>query len=238
MIVLHRADLVLPLAAPPLPDGAVAVRDGTVAAVGPYGELAAAHPGARVRAWRGVLTPGLAHPHGRLLLEHAYHPDPREADLLGTAPLTGAALAALAPDEARWGASARRGLQRMLAHGTTALSGPFGRPSVRTAVARSGLAVLPPPAGTAPGPPDAAGPGAAGPAVPDAAVPDTAVPGFDVLGGGLRAAAHGPLAPGVRADLAVFEVPADGDAEAALRSGGAARCTATVLAGRLVHRRR
>jgi hypothetical protein len=46
------------------------------------------------------------------------------------------------------------------------------------------------------------------------------------------------LVPGGRADLAVFDVPGDADAYAALLEHGAGRCTATVLAGRLVHRRR
>lgn len=214
MLTLHRADLVLPVGAPPLPDGAVAVRDDRIAAVGPYAELAAAHPQARTRAWRGVLTPGLRNPHGRLLLEHAYHPDPREADRLGTAPLTGPALEALGLDDAAWGGSARRGLQRMLSHGTTALCGPFRRPAVRTAVARSGLVLLPPPAA------------------------DPGEPTFDLLRQGLATAAHGPLAVGGRADLAVFDVAAAGDAEAALCAAGAGSCLATVLAGRLVHRRR
>ena len=47
----------------------------------------------------------------------------------------------------------------------------------------------------------------------------------------------GTLAPGVRADLAVFDVPTGGDPYAALVDHGAGRCTATVVAGRLVHRR-
>jgi cytosine/adenosine deaminase-related metal-dependent hydrolase len=46
----------------------------------------------------------------------------------------------------------------------------------------------------------------------------------------------GVLVPGVRADLAVFDVPTDGDPYAALVQHGAGRCVATVLAGRLVHR--
>jgi len=33
-------------------------------------------------------------------------------------------------DESRWGASARRGLQRMLAHGTVAVAGELTRPTV------------------------------------------------------------------------------------------------------------
>ncbi|MFJ6212470.1 imidazolonepropionase-like domain-containing protein [Streptomyces sp. NPDC092296] len=226
MLTLHRADLVLPVAAPPLPDGAVAVRDDRIAAIGPYQELAAAHPEARTRVWHGVLTPGLRNPHGHRLLEHAYHPDPRDADRLGTEPVTGAALAALDPDAAAWGGSARRGLQLMLRHGTTAVAGPFERAAVRTAVSRSGLVPLPAPA---------ADPGF------------DPRPGFDLLSGApLAAAAHGPLAPGGRADLAVFDVPLpDGPpaadpaaAEALLRAAGAGCCIATVLAGRLVHRRR
>ena len=50
-------------------------------------------------------------------------------------------------------------------------------------------------------------------------------------------AGTGTLAPGVRADLAVFAVPTDGDPHEALVEHGAGRCTATVVAGRLVHRR-
>ena len=48
----------------------------------------------------------------------------------------------------------------------------------------------------------------------------------------------GVLAAGVRADFAVFDVPTGGDPHEALLDHGPGRCTATVLAGRLVHRRR
>jgi cytosine/adenosine deaminase-related metal-dependent hydrolase len=47
----------------------------------------------------------------------------------------------------------------------------------------------------------------------------------------------GTLRPGGRADLAVFDVPTDGDPYEALVQYGAGRCLATVLSGRLVHRR-
>lgn len=145
MLTLHRAALLRPApadpAAPSVPDGAVVVRGDRIAGLGPYRELAAAHPDARVRDWDGLLTPGLLNRYGHRLLECAYHPDPREE--IGAEPLTGAALDALGLDEAGWGASARRGLQRMLAHGTTAVAGPFERTSVRTAVSRSGLLTLP-----------------------------------------------------------------------------------------------
>ncbi|MFZ5852520.1 MAG: amidohydrolase family protein, partial [Actinomycetota bacterium] len=47
----------------------------------------------------------------------------------------------------------------------------------------------------------------------------------------------GVLAAGARADLAVFDVPVTGDPWAALLDHGTGRCLATVLRGRLVHRR-
>ncbi|MEU5366985.1 hypothetical protein ABZ354_26550 [Streptomyces sp. NPDC005925] len=218
MPTLHAADLLLPGdGGPPLPGGAVLVDGRAVAAIGPYEELAAAHPAARVRRWPGVLTPALLNPYGPELLERAYHPDPREADALGTEPLTGDALAALPMTDARWGASARRGVQRMLAHGTVAVAGDLRRPAVRDAVRRAGLT---------------AGPRAAQPTGP---------PALDPLAGGrsLSEVVLLPLPPAGavaarEATFAVFDVPD----EAALSARGAGTCVATVLAGRLVHRRR
>ncbi|OEJ25631.1 hypothetical protein BGM19_21695 [Streptomyces agglomeratus] len=119
---------------------AVVVDGRRLAAVGPYEELYAAYGDrARVREWDGLLTPGRYEPDAAALLGAAYWPDPREADALGTEPLTGAALDALDLTGARWGASARRGVQRLLARGTTVLAGPFTRPEVRNAVERSGI---------------------------------------------------------------------------------------------------
>ncbi|MEV6792751.1 hypothetical protein AB0M87_12250 [Streptomyces sp. NPDC051320] len=130
MLTIHRAGA-----------EAVVVDGDRVAALGRYEELAAGYgERARLREWDGVLTPGRYEPDAPALLESCYWPDPRED--LGSDPLTGDAPAALGMTEARWGASARRGLQRLLAAGTTAVAGPFGRPSVRTAVERSGVPVL------------------------------------------------------------------------------------------------
>ncbi|MDH6112358.1 cytosine/adenosine deaminase-related metal-dependent hydrolase [Kitasatospora sp. MAP12-15] len=202
MLTLHRAGTLLVSAtAPPIDDGAVLVRGDVVAEAGPYAQLLAAHPGARVRAWEGVLTPGRANPHGRLLLEACYHPDPREE--LGEEPLA----PPRALTDAEWGASARRGLQRMLGRGTTAVAGPFERTAVRTAVSRSGLLVLP------------LGLTEVG----------AFVTGIDLSEQGRAALAdtvpYGALTPGARADFTVL-TPAD------------QACEATVLAGRLVYRRR
>ncbi|MFB8381755.1 imidazolonepropionase-like domain-containing protein [Streptomyces rubiginosohelvolus] len=219
MLTIHAAPLVLPVGAAAVADGAVAVDGDRIAALGPYEEVAAAHPAARVRRWPGLLTPGLRQDRARELLTRCYHPDPREADELGELPLWGEEFARLAAtmDTTRRAGSVRRGLQRMLRHGTTHLAGPFGAddPALRTAVARSGLVVQ-----VAPSP-----------------VPvREGVPDLDpfAAGGDLARTAHGPLTVGGRADLAVFDVPD----EAALYGGGPRPCVATVLAGRLVHRAR
>ncbi|WP_371654106.1 MULTISPECIES: imidazolonepropionase-like domain-containing protein [unclassified Streptomyces] len=129
----------LTLHAPAVGD-AVVVEGSVVAAIGPYEELAAAYPAARVRRWPGVLLPGLVNPYGPELLERAYHPDPREADELGTEPILDPAFAM---DDARRGGSARRGVQRMLAHGVVAVAGELRSRSVVEAVRRSGVAVVP-----------------------------------------------------------------------------------------------
>lgn len=218
-LTIHRADLLLPGAGrAPVPDGAVLVDGRRIAAVGPYEELAAVRPEARVRRWPGVLTPGLRNPYGPELLELAYHPDPREAGELGTEPLTGAALAALEMTGTRWGASARRGARRLLAHGTVAVAGTLRRETVADAVARSGL-IREERSTEPPGPPT-----------------------LDAFAGRpVEEAFRRPLSDdgGTPATFAVFDVavpPAD-DPYAALSHAGATSCVATVLDGRLVHRR-
>ncbi|MEV7681671.1 hypothetical protein AB0O64_24415 [Streptomyces sp. NPDC088341] len=219
MLTIHHAELLLPGAGrEPVPGGAVLVEGRTVAAAGPYEELAAARPTARVRRWPGVITPGLRNPYGPELLERAYHPDPREAGELGTEPLTGEALAALEMTDARWGASARRGVQRMLAHGTVTVAGAPRRHAVLEAVTRAGLGVE------------------------ERFTDPPGPPAFDLFAGGRPVAEAFTLPPlshtGRDADFAVFAVPTDGDPYEALAEHGAVTCVATVLAGRLVHRRR
>jgi cytosine/adenosine deaminase-related metal-dependent hydrolase len=214
VLTIHAADLLVTgdPRRPPVVNGAVLV-DGREFATGPYEELAAARPAARVRRWPGLLAPGLLNPYGPELLEQAYHPDPREADELGSEPITGAALAALPMTAARWGASARRGVQRMLAHGTVAVAGDLRRPAVTDAVRRAGLTVAE--------------------RFEDPAGPPTLDP---LAGRSLAEAILMPLLPleGMDATFAVFDVPD----EAALTERGAASCVATVVDGRLVHRRR
>ncbi|WP_053693685.1 imidazolonepropionase-like domain-containing protein [Streptomyces sp. WM6372] len=213
MLTLHTADVLLsgPGRAP-LPAGAVLVEGDRIARVGPYEELAAAWPHARVRRWPGVLTPGLLVRGADVLLERTYYPDdPYETAELGSDPITGAgALADLKLTESRWGNSARRATQKLLARGVVAVTGRLTVPAVRTAVVRSGLTILPP-----------------------AAVGE---PSLDPFAGRRSAeeAFHGALDADAPARFAVFAVP--GPAE--LLAQGATTCVATVIGGRLLHRRR
>ncbi|MFG3286094.1 hypothetical protein [Streptomyces sp. NPDC048111] len=216
MLTIHAAELLLPGDRAPVPGGAVLVHGDRIAAIGPYEEVAAAHPAARVRRWGGTLTPGLVNRHGTALLEHTYFPDdPFELDALGAEPLTGPALAGLAPNEARRGNSARRCTQKLLARGVVAVGARLTTPSVRTAVRRAGLEVLP----------DAA------PVALDSFDPALLDP---LAGVALADAFRAPLVVGGGARFAVFGV---GDEEGLLVRG-AEVCVATVIGGRLVHRRR
>ncbi|WP_432095225.1 amidohydrolase family protein [Streptomyces sp. bgisy100] len=264
MLTVHTADALWPgPGREPVPGGAVAVSGTRVAAVGPYAAVVAEHPGARVRRWPGLLTPGLVNRRAPELLEAIYHPDPREADRLGTEPVRSPDLLdALALTPAQWAGSARRGLQRMLGHGTTAVTGPFRSPAVRTAVTRAGLVLLAPSVG--------AGAGAGAAVVGAGSAGHASLDPLDAVGTGVpgelpEAVLAGSLEPGARADFAVFDVPVgefdvpvgegavggyaaegasavpDVDVLAAvteLVERGAGSCVATVLGGRLVHRQR
>ncbi|MCF3103301.1 hypothetical protein IPZ58_17185 [Streptomyces roseoverticillatus] len=218
MLTLHTADLLLTAVpgAAPVPGGAVVVDGATVAAAGPYEDVAAAFPQARVRRWPGVLTPGLRQWYAKWLLQQCYHPDPREYEELGERPLTGERLAALEMSEARRAGSVRRGIQQMLRHGTTAVIGIcFDDPVVATALDRSGLRF------------------ASLAWRPGVLVDEPSLDPLRNVSDPVLAFAE-PLTVGGRADLAVFDVPD----EAALMKAGAGTCVATVLGGRLVYRRR
>ncbi|MFI6344741.1 imidazolonepropionase-like domain-containing protein [Streptomyces sp. NPDC050560] len=80
MLTLHTAPLLRTTDARegeggegPLPDGAVAVLDGRIEAIGPLARLTVRYPAARVRRWPGTLGPGLVH---RTCVPSA--PSPRE----------------------------------------------------------------------------------------------------------------------------------------------------------------
>ena len=61
------ADLVLPVAAVPIRDGAILVRDGRIGAVGPFGDVQRGAPGAEVRRFAGhAIVPGAVNAHAHL----------------------------------------------------------------------------------------------------------------------------------------------------------------------------
>lgn len=67
--MLLRARWLVPLCSPPLRDGALLLRDGTLAAVGPWAELRAEHPDEAVKdLGESALLPGLVNAHSHLEL--------------------------------------------------------------------------------------------------------------------------------------------------------------------------
>jgi aminodeoxyfutalosine deaminase len=66
-VAIFAADLVLPVSAPPIHDGAVLVEDGRIAAVGPLAEVRRGRPDAEVRRFpRCAITPGAINAHAHL----------------------------------------------------------------------------------------------------------------------------------------------------------------------------
>lgn len=65
-VEIHTADLVAPVTSPPIEDGAVAVRQGTIVAVGRHEDVVTDYPGALVTSWPGLITPGLVNAHTHL----------------------------------------------------------------------------------------------------------------------------------------------------------------------------
>ena len=117
-IALHSATVVLPITAPPIFDGALAVQDGHIIAVGSRAELVASYPEAGQSHWEGVLLPGLINAHTHLNYGHTAHlydnGKPFPEWIQDMPPI----IAATSPQQ--WRASAEQGIAAMLASGTTA----------------------------------------------------------------------------------------------------------------------
>ncbi len=137
MLTLHSAPIVLPAVSEPIADGAVLVDGDRIAAVGPRGQLVAEHPGARERAWRGVLMPGLVNAHA-----HLQYTDFEELNALGEPfPVwLGHMVAKRATfTDPMWQESARRGLHLMFRTGTTAVADIVTEPAALVPTARAGI---------------------------------------------------------------------------------------------------
>jgi 5-methylthioadenosine/S-adenosylhomocysteine deaminase len=128
----------VPIAARPVPDGAVAVSGGRVLAVGPATELRSRYPGAAERHWDGVLTPGLVNAHTHLNYSHCAHfhgnRKPFDTWIQDFAPV----IASTTPEG--WRAAAAEGVRQMLATGTTAAADVVTGPAALTAQRDAGLA--------------------------------------------------------------------------------------------------
>lgn len=137
-ITLHRARTVLPVTALPISDGAVAVRDGRIVAVGTHDELTAElgdEVGER-HEWEGALSPGLVNAH-----THLQYTD---MAAVGRGSYTSFESWSLAFEkgyrtEHDWAASAAEGVRLSIAGGTTAVAEIVTDPDAGHAVHDAGL---------------------------------------------------------------------------------------------------
>jgi cytosine/adenosine deaminase-related metal-dependent hydrolase len=137
-ITLHRARTVLPVATPPIADGAVAVRDGRIVAVGAHDALTAELGDAvgERHEWDGALTPGLVNAH-----THLQYTDMAE---VGRGSYPSFETWALAFEqgyrvEHDWAASAAEGVRLSIEGGTTAVAEIVTDPAAGSAVHDAGL---------------------------------------------------------------------------------------------------
>lgn len=135
---IHAADLVLPLAGPPVAHGAVAVSGDRVVDVGEYGQVRHRHPDAPVRRHRGLLLPGLVNAHAHL--EYG----PPFADLASSGLpfprwITELTLRRRAMDPVAWLAAARGSVHQMVRSGTTAVADIVTAGPGLLAASRAGL---------------------------------------------------------------------------------------------------
>ena len=132
--VLFRADVVCPMAGPPLADGGVLVVGDRVAAVGPAADLRGQAD--REHHVTGVLLPGLVNAHA-----HLEYTDAASLAQPGPFHLWVRALIGMTSQwaEERWGRSAHRGVLSSLRAGTTTLFDVVPRGPAVPAAARAGL---------------------------------------------------------------------------------------------------
>ncbi|MCS5735195.1 amidohydrolase family protein [Herbiconiux daphne] len=138
-LTLHRSPVLLPVGAPPIADGAIAVRGARVVAVGGHDELSATFrdvDGTRRVEWGGTITPGLVNAH-----THLQYTDMAE---VGRGRYSGFEnwsrsfqAAYVAPHD--WAASAADGAQQAIRSGTTAVADVVTDPAAASALHDAGL---------------------------------------------------------------------------------------------------
>lgn len=144
LVTVHRAPAVLPIASPPLADGAVAVQGGRIIAVGTHdavtSEIRDAAPSgfphiAHVE-WEGALTPGLVNAHTHL--QYTDMAAVGQGRYAGFESWMGAFME-LYTQPHDWRASAAEGTRQALATGTTAVAEIVTDPDAASAVHDAGL---------------------------------------------------------------------------------------------------
>jgi cytosine/adenosine deaminase-related metal-dependent hydrolase len=135
---VHTAPVVLPIGGEPVDDGAVALVGDRVAFVGRRDEVLAAAPGARVRSWPGVLTPGLVNAHTHL--QYTDYADLATSGLPFFAWIRTLTERRRTWTPAQWQESTRRGVHEALRTGTTCVADVVTDVAVLPVLARSGLA--------------------------------------------------------------------------------------------------
>lgn len=137
-VALHRAPLVVPVTSPPVVDGAVAVADGRVLAVGPHDELTAVLADVPVHRveWSGTILPGLVNAHTHL--QYTCMAAVGSGRYAGFEDWSRSFVAAYArPHD--WAASAADGARMALRSGTTAVADVVTDPGAATALHDAGL---------------------------------------------------------------------------------------------------
>jgi aminodeoxyfutalosine deaminase len=137
-LTLHRARTVFPVSAPPIADGAVAVQDGRIVAVGTHDDLTVALADAVTHRceWDGVLSPGLVNAH-----THLQYTDMAE---VGRGTYPSFETWALAFEKSYrtphdWAASAAEGARLSIEAGTTSVAEIVTDPEAGAAVHDAGL---------------------------------------------------------------------------------------------------
>ncbi|HMK92961.1 MAG TPA: amidohydrolase family protein, partial [Thermoleophilia bacterium] len=137
MTTIYRADWVLPITAPPLAGGAVAVEADRITAVGAFDDVRDAHPGAElVDFGSAVLMPGFvnAHSHLEYTSFRGMLDDEQFGDwIIGLIDVK----ASLTPDEYLW--SARLGALEALSSGITTIADTTYTGEALTAATEAGL---------------------------------------------------------------------------------------------------
>jgi len=137
MTTIYRAEWLLPITAPPVKDGAVAVDGERIVAVGTHDEVRAACPGASaVDFGQAVVMPGFVNAHSHL--EYTSFRGMFDDEQFGDWIISLIDVkASLTPDEYLW--SARLGALEALASGVTTVADTTYTGETLTAVAEAGL---------------------------------------------------------------------------------------------------